>query len=160
MKEAIQRLHPLQHILHHVSPHQIRKAWMRISSLLCRGEFTLKEIRWRHPWHELVFVMEHALKEHIVGAEPCSVSSHKLSTNNLSHHSMQLVVVIESTTYPTGSFDHCFVVHELYSWLQHEIDGMSKAQLPHNLILLTHQPACLLIIWSIVSYDLHYMFLA
>jgi hypothetical protein len=43
--------------------------------------------------------------------------------------------------------------------LQHQINDMSKTWLPHNPILLTHQLACLLIIWSIVSYDLNYMFL-
>jgi hypothetical protein len=125
---------------------------------LCRAEFTVYESRWRHPCHELVFAMELALKEHIISAKPCSVPSHKLSTYSLSHYSMQLNVVIEPTTYPTGTFDHCFVVRKLSNWLQHQIDGMSKARLPHNLILLTHQHACLLIIWSIVSHDLHYMF--
>jgi hypothetical protein len=150
--------HPLQHILHCVRPRQIRKGAMCISFLLCRGEFTLKETRWRHPCHKLLFVTEHALKEHIVGVEPYSVPSHKISTNSLSHHNMQLVTVIKPTTYPTGSFDHYFVVCELSDWLQHQIDGMSKAQLPHNPILPSHQSACLLIIWSIVSHDLHYMF--
>jgi hypothetical protein len=159
-KEGIQSLHLLQHILHYVPPRHIRKAEMCITSLLCRARCTIKETRWTHPHHEIVFTPEHALKEHIVGAESCSIPLHKLSTNSLSHHSMQLVVVIEPTTYPSGSFDHCFVVRKLSNWLQRQIDGMSKARLPHNLILLTHQYACLFIIWSVVSYDLNYMFLA
>jgi hypothetical protein len=101
--------------------------------------------------------MEHALKEHIIDVESCSVSSHKLSTYSLSQHSMQFVMVIESMTYPTSTFDHCFVVRKLSDWLQYQIDGMSKAWLPHNPILLTYQPTRLLIIWSIVSHELHYM---
>jgi hypothetical protein len=132
---------------------------MCISSLFCWAKSTIQKTRWRHPRHELVFATEHALKEHIIGAEFYSVPSHKLFTYSLSHHNMQLVVIIEPMTYPTGTFDYCFVVWKLSNWLQHQIDGMSKAPLPHNPILLTHQPACLLIIWSIVSHNLHYMFL-
>jgi hypothetical protein len=112
-----------------------------------------------HARHEFVFVVKHSLKKYIIYGEPYSVSSHNLSIYSLFYSSMQLVVVIESTTYPMDTFDHWFVIWKLSDWLQHQIDGTSKARQPHNSILLTHQHACILIIRSIVSHDLHYTFL-
>jgi hypothetical protein len=106
---------PLQHKVHHVPPCQTRKAGICISCLICGAESTLHETRRRHPRHELVFAMVHAAKEHIIGTKPCSVPSHKLSTYSIPHHSMQLVMVIEPLTYPTSTFDHCFVVQKLFN---------------------------------------------
>jgi hypothetical protein len=86
--------HDVNDVLQSIPPFHISQPEMSKSTFLGMRPLTVLEFRRCHHLHETLASPIHAIQKHVVGPKSSGVPLNKLPTDSLSHHCIQLTMVV------------------------------------------------------------------